>query len=164
MLSWKVWMTFVIVCISCIESWHSNSFISLTAIQLNLLVAGRHRWWSHGLNPDSKDLFLFSAILFTSSTWWGLFFLLLANACLFSSLIWSGFDSLHLLHTHLWNSLFFSIFSNLFALRALFCLFLNSLFPLLLVLYSFISAFSPFFGWRFCHHFIIVCVRILIYR
>ena len=35
-LSWKVWITFVIVRISCVESWLSNSYISLTAIQLGL--------------------------------------------------------------------------------------------------------------------------------
>ena len=29
MLSWKVWTTFVIVCISCVEYWHSNSCVSL---------------------------------------------------------------------------------------------------------------------------------------
>ena len=135
MLSWKVWTTFVIVCISCVEYWHSNSCVSLTAVQLGLVVVGWSRSWSHEFNPDIKDLFLFRAYLFTSHTCWGLLFLLLANACLFSSLIWSRFDSLRLLNARLWDSLVFSIFSNLFACRALFCLFLNSLFLLLLVMY-----------------------------
>ena len=79
MLSWKVWMTFVIVCIFCVESWHLNSCISLTALQSGLLVAGWGRSWPHGFNPDIKALFLFCA-------------------CLFSSLIWSGFNSLCLLN------------------------------------------------------------------
>ena len=49
MFSWKVWMTFVIVCISCVESRHSNSCISSTAIQPGLLVAGWGRSWSHDI-------------------------------------------------------------------------------------------------------------------
>lgn len=93
------------------------------------------------VQPDIKDLFLFCAFLFTSRTCWGLLFLLLANACLFSSLIWSEFDCLRLLKACLWCSLIFSIFSDLFACRALFCLFLNSLFFLLVATYSFKLAF-----------------------
>lgn len=38
MLAWKLWMTFVIVCTSCAESWHLNSCISFIALQLGLLV------------------------------------------------------------------------------------------------------------------------------
>ena len=110
MLSWKVWTTFVIVCISCVEYWHSNSCVSLTAVQLGLVVVGWSRSWSHEFNPDIKDLFLFCAYLFTSHTCWGLLFLLLANTYLFSSLIWSRFDSLRLLNACLWDSLVFQYF------------------------------------------------------
>ena len=84
-------MTFAIFYISCIEFLHSISCISLTGVQLALLVAGWSRSWSPGFNPDIRDLFLFCAFLFTSHTCRGLLFLLLADACLFSSLIWSEF-------------------------------------------------------------------------
>ena len=40
MLSWKALMTFATFFISCIEFLHSNSCISLTGVQLGLLVAG----------------------------------------------------------------------------------------------------------------------------
>ena len=140
MFSWKVWMTFVIVCISC-ESRHLNSYISLTAMQPGLLVAGWSRSWSHGFNPDIKDLFLFRALLFTSRSCKGFLFPLLANAWLFGSLTLSGFDYLHLLNARFRDSLvFFNIFWY-FAYRGLFCLLLNSLFLLLLAMSSFISAF-----------------------
>ena len=138
MFSWKVWMTFVIVCISC-ESRHSNSYISLTAMQPGLLVAGWSRSWSHGFNPDIKDLFLFRALLFTSRSCKGFLFPLLANAWLFGSLTLSGLFTFVKCPPQRF-SCFFNIFWY-FAYRGLFCLLLNSLFLLLLVMSSFISAF-----------------------
>ena len=111
MLSWKVSMTSAIFCISFIEFLHSIYCISLTGVQLGLLVPGWTRSWSLGFNPDIKDLSLFCAFMFTSRTCWGLLFLLLANACLFSSLIWSEFDSfIYLLNACLWDSLVFFFF------------------------------------------------------
>jgi len=84
-----------------------------------------------------RDLFLFCAFFFTSGTCWGLFCSLLRNAFILCSLIWSGLGSLHLLDACLWDCLVLGIFSNLFPCRAQFCLFLLSLFLLLLVIYSF---------------------------
>ena len=122
MFSWKVWMTFVIVCISC-ESRHLNSYISLTAMQPGLLVAGWSRSWSHGFNPDIKDLFLFRALLFTSRSCKGFLFPLLANAWLFGSLTLSGFDYLHLLNARFRDSLVFSIFSDILLTEVCFAYF-----------------------------------------
>ena len=162
MFSWKVWMTFVIVCISCVESRHSNSCISSTAIQPGLLVAGWSRSWSHGFNPDIKDLFLFRALLFTSRSCKGFLFPLLANAWLFGSLTLSGFDYLHLLNPASEILLFFQYF-------LIFCLQRSVLLTSQLIIPSpschvflHISVPSLCFGSHISHSFIIVCSCTLI--
>ena len=70
-LSWKVWITFVIVRISCVESWLSNSYISLTAIQLGLFSSWLKQFMVTWVQPWHQGSLSILYILFTSPTCWG---------------------------------------------------------------------------------------------
>ena len=142
MLSWKVWMTFVIVCISCVEYWHSNSCVSLinccTTWSCSCWLKQVMVTWVQPRHQGSLSILC----IFVHISYMLRVTLFTFGKCLpiqFSNMIKIQFFAFVKCPPLRFSC--FSIFSNLFVCRALFCLFLNSLFLLLLVVYSFIWAF-----------------------